>query len=84
KRQDARKQGQIARSRELPSVLAILGAIAALRFMAQDTIPHWTTFYRILLDSAQQENFQSTGPVLFWSSVEVFRWIVPILVSAMG
>lgn len=84
KRQDARKQGQIARSRELPSVLAIVGAIAALRFMAQDTIPHWTMFYRILLDTAQQENFQSNGPILFWSSIEVFRWVVPVLVSAMG
>ena len=84
RRQKAREQGQMARSRELPSVLAIVGAIAALRFVALDTIPHWTMFYRSLLDMALHENFQSNGPVLFWSSVEVFRWIVPVLLSAMG
>ncbi|MGI4828090.1 MAG: EscU/YscU/HrcU family type III secretion system export apparatus switch protein [Janthinobacterium lividum] len=84
RRKKAREQGQIARSRELPSVLAIVGAIAALHFVAQDTIPHWTTFYRSLLDMAQNDNFQSNGPVLFWTSVEVFRWLVPVMASALG
>lgn len=74
----------MVRSRELPSVLAIVGAIVSLRFVAQDTIPHWTTFYRSLLDTAQQEDIRNNGPVLFWSSVEVFRWSVPVLLSAMG
>lgn len=84
KRQQAREQGQVVRSRELPSVLAIVGAIAALRFVAQGTIPHWTLFYRTLLDMAQEGEIQAGGPVLFWTSVEVFRWIVPVLLSAMG
>ena len=84
RRQKAREQGQVARSRELPNVLAIVGVIVALRFVAQDTIPHWTTFYRSLLDMAQEGDIQSNGPVLFWSSVEVFRWIVPVLLAAMG
>ena len=74
----------MARSRELPSVLAIVGAAAALRYVAQDTIPHWTMFYRCLLDSAQAGEIQSNGPILFWSSIEVFRWIIPVLISAMG
>ena len=74
----------MARSRELPSVLAIVGATAALRYVAQDTIPHWTTFYRCLLDSAQDGEIQSNGPILFWSSIDVFICIVPVLLSAMG
>lgn len=84
RRQKAREQGQVARSRELPGVLAIVGAIAALRFVGQDTVPHWTTFYRNLLDMTQDGDIHSNGPVLFWSAVEVFRWIVPVLLSAMG
>ena len=84
RRQEAREKGQVARSRELPSVLAILGAMLALRFAAQDMVPHWTSFYRSLLDMAQAEDIETNGPVLFWSAVEVFRWIVPVLLCAMG
>ena len=84
RRQDARERGQVVRSRELPSLLALVGAIAALRFVAADAIPHWTMFYRSLLDMAQEEEIQRNGPVLFWSSVEVFRWIIPVLLTAMG
>lgn len=84
KRQQAREKGQVVRSRELPSVLAIVGAIAALRFASQNMIPHWTTFYRSLLDMAETEDVQSNGPMLFWTSVEVFRWLVPVLLCSMG
>jgi flagellar biosynthesis protein FlhB len=84
RRQKAREQGQIARSRELPSVLAIVGAIGALSFLAKGTITHWTVFYRSLLNMASEGDIQSNGPVLFWSSIEVFRWIVPVLLCAMG
>lgn len=83
RRQKAREQGQVARSRELPSVLAIVGAAAALAMMSKGAITHWTTFYRNMLDNAATGNFDSNGPMLFWSAVEVFRWIVPVLLTAM-
>ncbi len=83
RREKAREQGQVARSRELPSVLAIVGAVSALWFLARGAITHWTTFYRNMLDTAQTGDFASNGPVLFWSSVEVFRWIIPVLLTAM-
>ena len=83
RRQKAREQGQVARSRELPSVLAIVGAAAALAMMSKGAITHWTTFYRNMLDTAATGNFDSNGPMLFWSAVEVFRWIVPVLLTAV-
>jgi flagellar biosynthesis protein FlhB len=83
KRGEARKQGQIARSRELPSLLAMTGATAALCFMSRDAVTHWTTFYRMTLASAANSDLDSNGPVIFWSAVEVFRWIIPILFSAL-
>lgn len=83
RRQKAREQGQVARSRELPGVLAILGAVGALVFISQDAVTHWTTLYRNMLSAASNGEFASNGPILFWSSIEVFRWIVPVLCTAM-
>ena len=83
RRQKAREQGQVARSRELPSVLAMVGAASALAMMSKGAITHWTTLYRNMLDNAATGNFDSNGPMLFWSAVEVFRWIVPVLLTAV-
>ncbi len=83
RRQKAREQGQVARSRELPNVLAMLGAVSALYLMSQGAITHWTTFYRNMLDSASAGDFDSNGPILFWGSVEVLRWVLPVLSAAM-
>ncbi len=83
RRLDARKKGQIARSRELPNVLAMIGVICSLAFMAQGAMGHWTVFYRRVLDEAATETIDANGPLVFWSTVEIFRWMVPVLLSAM-
>jgi flagellar biosynthetic protein FlhB len=83
RREKAREQGQVARSRELPSVLAVIGAAAALCMMSQGAVTHWTTFYRNVLDSAATGDFQGGGPIFFWSAIEVFRWIVPVLLTSL-
>ncbi len=83
KKEDARKKGQLAHSRELPNVLAMGGTIAALIFMAQGAISHWTEFYRSVLNVAATGTIERNGPVLFWSMTEIFRWIVPVLSTAL-
>ena len=83
KREQAREKGQLARSKELPSLLAIAGALGALCLMSLGAVTHWTTFYRNMLDTAATSDLQSGGPVLFWSAVEVLRWVVPILSAAL-
>ncbi len=82
-RKKAREQGQMARSRELPSLLALVGIAAAVLLMSADMAAHWRSFYSSLLASASTDNFTADGPVLFWSAVEVLRWIVPTLLVAM-
>lgn len=79
----AREQGQVARSRELPGVFALAAIAGVITLMAPVAVTHWTTFYRNTLDAAATGNFDSNGPVLFWSAVEVMRWIVPTLMAAM-
>jgi flagellar biosynthetic protein FlhB len=83
RKEKAREEGQVARSRELPGVIA-LGAVAGvIALMAPTSITHWTTFYRNTLYAASAGNFESNGPLFFWTALEVMRWIVPILLAAM-
>jgi flagellar biosynthetic protein FlhB len=83
RRSKAREKGQVARSRELPGVFALAGVAGATILMASTSVTHWTTFYRNTLYVAATGNFESNGPLFFWSSVEVLRWIVPILLAAV-
>ncbi len=82
RREKARSQGQVARSRELPSVLAMAGVLAALWLMSYGAITRWTSFYRNTLDIAATGQIEANGPLLFWSTLEVLRWIVPVLSCA--
>ncbi len=83
RREKAREDGQVTRSRELPSVLAITGAIGTLFLVSQGAVSHWTTFYENMLSAATEGDFQSNGPLFFWSSIEVLRWTLPVLSAAL-
>ena len=83
RRKKAREQGQVARSRELPNLLAISGAFAAVSLMSADLASHWRRFYTGLLGTAAGDNFSAGGPVLFWTALEVLRWTVPALLVAL-
>jgi flagellar biosynthetic protein FlhB len=83
KRSKAREQGQVARSRELPGVFALAAVIGVMALMAPTAVTHWTVLYRNTLYAASGD-IEGNGPVLFWSAVEVMRWIVPILMAGMA
>jgi flagellar biosynthetic protein FlhB len=83
RRKKAREQGQVARSREFGSVLAIVGVAVTLWTLSSNMAEHWASFYHGLLAAACAGDISAQGPVLFWSSVEVLRWIVPVLLVAM-
>jgi flagellar biosynthetic protein FlhB len=84
RREKAREEGQVARSRDLPGVVALAAVAGVITLMAPTSITHWTTYYRNTLYAASTGNFDSNGPLFFWSAVEVMRWIVPILLAAMA
>lgn len=83
RREKAREQGQVARSRELPGVFALAAVAGVFTLMAPTAVTHWTSLFRNTLYVAASGNIESNGPVLFWSAVEVMRWIVPILLAGM-
>jgi len=82
RRQKAREKGQIARSRDLASALAMGGAFGIIVWQSQGMLQHWTGTLRHSMDIAARENFTATGPVMFWNSLEVFRWVAPITAAA--
>lgn len=73
----------MARSRELPNVLALGGVAGMLTLMGSASISRWISFYRSSLDVAATGDLDPSGPLLFWSAVEVMRWIVPVLLAGM-
>jgi flagellar biosynthetic protein FlhB len=83
RRNKAREQGQVARSRELPGVLAFGAVVAVLAMIAPTALTHWTVLFRNTLNAAATGNIESNGPVLFWSAVEVMRWLFPALMAGM-
>jgi flagellar biosynthetic protein FlhB len=83
RRDKAREEGQVARSRDLPGVFALAGVAGVSALMAPTAVTHWTSLYRNTLYAAASGDIESNGPVLFWSAFEVMRWIVPILLAAM-
>lgn len=83
RREKAREKGQVARSRELPGVFAIAAMAGVLAIMAPSAVTHWTVLYRNTINAAATGDIEANGPVIFWSSVEVMRWIAPILTAGM-
>lgn len=83
RRKKAREQGQIARSREFPNLLAMAGVAGTLSLMSVDMGAHWRSFYVSALNAAASDSFAANGPVFFWASLEVLRWIGPALLVAL-
>ena len=80
----AREQGQVTRSRELTSALSMFAVAGMVALTAEQAAHHWTDFFRNALDAANTNAFEAGGPLLFWTTIETLRWIVPILASTLG
>ena len=83
RRKQAREQGQVARSREFPGVLALMGVVGTAVLLADNMAGHWRSLYGSALSAAASDELSANGPLLFWCSVEVLRWIVPCLLVAL-
>ena len=83
RRKKAREQGQIARSRELPNLLALGGVAGALMWTSNGMGAHWRSLYVGALAVATSDSFSADGPLFFWTSLEVMRWVFPVLLLAL-
>ncbi len=83
RRQKARERGQVTRSKELSGALSMFVVAGVLALTARQGAAHWRDFFQTALDSANTDVIETNGPLLFWTSVEALRWVVPILLAAL-
>lgn len=83
RREKARKQGQVARSRDVSSALALTGAGLVLYWQGGETAVRWGGLLRRSLSLAASEPVTVSTPLLWWSSVEVVRSMAPVLSASL-
>ncbi len=83
-RKRARERGQVTRSRELSAALSMVAVAGVVWFMGRNAVPQWTRFFRTTLDLASSQSVEPNGPLLFWTSVEALRWVIPIFAAALA
>lgn len=93
KREEAKKEGQIARSRDLPGAAGLLAAIAVMVWFSGGGLAQWRALLAQLLESATKpgavvglEQFRSTILLaLYWcAAVCAAAWVVGTAVAFQG
>ena len=89
RRKKARERGQVARSRDLSSALALLGTAVLLRWVQGGWVTAWRDMLRHLLSVANQRDMGVVTPLVNWTAWGAVRWAAPPLalawsVSALG
>jgi flagellar biosynthetic protein FlhB len=84
RRRKAREKGQIARSRELSSALAIVAAVLVIAWQSDSAVLQWRQYLSRLLDIAASSDIKMRTPVLEWGIATAMRWAsLPLIVGLM-
>lgn len=84
RRQKAREQGQLVRSRELPAAFSLLGIALLFHWLQGTWLKPWRDLLRHLLDASSRADFNNILPLLEWTAAGAARWVVPPLLLAWG
>lgn len=82
RREKARDQGQLVRSRDLPSAFTLLGVALLFRWYQGSWVESWRGLLRHLLDAAARSDLGNIGPLLEWTVASAARWAAPPLILA--
>ncbi len=74
RRQKAREEGQVARSRELSATAAMLAGVLVLVAQGPADLLNWRRFYSAVLDHAVREELSIATPLFGWTAQLVFQW----------
>lgn len=83
RRQKAREKGQVARSKDLASILGTCAAVGVLYWQGQTSVTHWRVLLQSSLNAGVSTQLENGSPIFLWSAVEVFRWMVPVMLAAL-
>ncbi len=80
--QRARREGDVARSRELPAALAVLAVVLFLWWYPQNWKDDWRELLERTLNSAVHSDMAEGMPVLNWVAWRICLWAAPCLALA--
>ena len=83
RRQKAREKGQVARSKDLASILGTFAAVGVLYWQGQSLLGRWRGLLQGSLNAGISTQLENGSPIFLWSAVEVFRWMVPVMLGAL-
>jgi len=84
RRQKAREEGQVARSRELSATAAMLAGILVLVAQGSNGLLLWRQFFHAALDHAVREEISIATPLFPWTAQLLFAWTWKPLAAAWG
>ena len=82
RRRKAREQGQVARTRELSSIFALIAAIGVFSWQSSGVALEWRGFLQSTFNMAVNDSLNPSSPVLFWTHWETLRWMFPTICAA--
>ena len=82
RRQKAREQGQVARSRELSSALAGFAGLMVVLWLAENSLNAWRSALRQWADLAWSADFGLNSPLPTRAASVALRWVLPPLAVA--
>ncbi len=82
RRQKAREQGQVARSRDLSSTLALSGALGLIAWQGYFGIEAWQKLLRHTFEFSGAETLSPTTPLFIWTGWTLVLCTVPVMATA--
>ena len=76
RREKAREQGRVARSREVGAALIGFAGLLALLWMSDGELAGWRASWRGWTDFSWQSDFNPGSPILTWTALAALRWVV--------
>jgi flagellar biosynthesis protein FlhB len=82
RRQKAREQGQVARSRDLSSILAVSGAFGLIAWQGVSGIETWKNLLRHTFEFSNAETLSAAAPLFVWTAWTIAKCVLPVMATA--
>jgi flagellar biosynthetic protein FlhB len=83
RRRKAREKGQIARSRDLSSSLALFAVLFVISWQGSSAVLQWRQLFARVLDAAAESELRVGSPLGQWTLLTALNWCVPAMLAAL-
>jgi flagellar biosynthesis protein FlhB len=84
RKNEARKKGQVSRSRDLVTALTLIAVTLMLAWQPQLWVGRWRGLLERLLVTSNSSEIGLGTPIFSWTALSVVQWVAPILFLALG